>query len=144
MNGLYAAIGQARNIDPGVLRQQVVSLAATHQAVSRAVADFTVSRQMHQGHLVGALVENVNWHMQSDAGENAGAGNARDLVGHLIATQLSVNVRIHQSGGNPVLLRPMGPPFEETVDIEMVLNGRQVTYRPHQGPQGLHQDEPML
>ncbi|NKE57034.1 hypothetical protein FXN61_09365 [Lentzea sp. PSKA42] len=142
-NGLYAAIGQARNVDPATLRQQVVSLAATHQAVTRAVADFTVNRPMHQGHLHGALVENVNWHMQSDAGENAGAGNARDLVGHLIATQLNVNVRIHQGGANPVLLRPMGPPFEETVDIEMVMDGRQVTYRPYQAPGGLQHDVQM-
>ena len=90
---------------------------------------------MHQGHLNGALVENANWHMQADGNENVGAGNARDLVAHLIATQLSVNVRIHQGGANPVLIRPMGPPFEETVDLDMVLNGRQVTYRPRQGLQ---------
>jgi hypothetical protein len=134
-NGLYAAIGQARGIDPAVLRRQVVSLAATHQAVTRAVADWTVSRPMHQGHLNGALVENANWHMQADGNENAGAGNARDLVAHLIATQLSVNVRIHQGGATPVLIRPMGPPFEETVDLDMVLDGRQVTYRPRQGLQ---------
>ncbi|GAA3666980.1 hypothetical protein GCM10022267_61780 [Lentzea roselyniae] len=134
-NGLYAAIGQARNVDPATLRQQVVSLAATHQAVSRAVADFTVNRPMHQGHLYGALVENINWHMQADPAENTGAGNARDLLGHLIATRLSVNVRIHQPNGNVVLLRPMGPPFEETVDVEMVMDGRQVTYRLRQGVQ---------
>ncbi|MFD5830381.1 hypothetical protein ACFWGZ_33295, partial [Lentzea sp. NPDC060358] len=130
-NGLYAAVGQARNIDPAVLRQQVVGLAAGHRAVTKAVADWTVSRPMHQGHLNGALVENLNWHMQSDPNENAGAGSARDLVAHLIATQLSVNVRIHQPSGQPVLLRPMGPPFEETVDVDMVIDGRQVTYRPH-------------
>jgi hypothetical protein len=133
--GLYAAVGQVRGVDPATLRQQVVSLAATHQAVTRAVADFTVNRPMHQGHLYGALVENIDWHMQADATENAGAGNARDLVGHLIATQQGVNVRIHQPNGNPVLLRPMGPPFEETVDVEMVLDGRQVTYRPLPGLQ---------
>ncbi|MFC3897248.1 glycosyltransferase [Lentzea rhizosphaerae] len=133
--GLYAAVGQVRGVDPATLRQQVVSLAATHQAVMRAVADFTVTRPMHQGHLYGALVENIDWHMQPDGAENSGAGNARDLVGHLIATQLSVNVRIHQPGSNPILLRPMGPPFEETIDVEMVLDGRQVTYRPLPGLQ---------
>jgi hypothetical protein len=139
-NGLYAAIAQARGLDPAALRGQVINLAATHQAVTRAVADWTVSRPMHQGHMNGALVENANWHMQADGNENAGAGNARDLVAHLIATQLSVNVRIHQGGAGPVLIRPMGPPFEETVDLDLVMDGRQVTYRPRPG---LQPDVPM-
>ncbi|KJK44127.1 hypothetical protein UK23_30540, partial [Lentzea aerocolonigenes] len=142
--GLYAAVGAAKGVNPAALRLEVVELAARNPAVAKAVADFTVSRPMHDGHMVGALVENVNWHMQPDAKENSGAGNARDLVGHLIATQQQVNVRIHQPGGNPVLLRPMGDAVTATVDIEMVMNGRQVTYRPYRGPQGLHQDEPML
>ncbi|HEX7306628.1 hypothetical protein [Lentzea sp.] len=130
-NGLYTAIGQATGLDPDGLRRQVVTLAATHRAVTREVADWTADRPMHPNHLGGALVESHNWHLQTEA-ENTGAGNARDLVAHLIATQLSVNVRIHPPSGQPVLVRPMGPPFEETVDIDMVIAGRQVTYRPHQ------------
>jgi hypothetical protein len=143
-NGLYAAVGAATGVPPAALRLQAVELAAKSPAVAQAVADFTVSRPMHTGHMVGALVENLNWQMQPDAKENNGAGNARDLVGHLIATQQRVNVRIHQPGSTPVLLRPMGDAVSETVEIEMVMNGRQVTYRPYRGPQGLHQDEPML
>ncbi|GGU57693.1 glycosyltransferase [Lentzea flava] len=143
-NGLYAAVAAVKQVHPAALRLQVTELAATNPAVARAVADSTVSRPMHTGHLYGALVENINWNMQPDPNENNGAGNARDLVGHLIATQQGVNVRIHQPGGNPVVLRPMGLTTEETVEIEMVMNGRQVTYRPYRGPQGLHQDEPML
>ncbi|MGW4210665.1 glycosyltransferase [Lentzea sp. NPDC004789] len=143
-NGLYAAVGAATGVPAAALRLQAVELAAKSPAVAQAVADFTVSRPMHTGHMVGALVENLNWQMQPDAKENNGAGNARDLVGHLIATQQRVNVRIHQPGGTPVLLRPMGDAVSETVEIEMVMNGRQVTYRPYRRPQGLHQDEPML
>ena len=143
-NGLYAAVGAVKGVHPAALRLHAVELAAKSPAVAQAVADFTVSRPMHTGHMVGALVENLNWQMQPDAKENNGAGNARDLVGHLIATQQGVNVRIHQPGGTPVLLRPMGDAVSETVEIEMVMNGRQVTYRPYRGPQGLQQDEPML
>ncbi|MET8762365.1 hypothetical protein [Lentzea sp. NPDC004782] len=143
-NGLYAAVGAVKGVHPAALRLHAVELAAKSPAVAQAVADFTVSRPMHTGHMAGALVENLNWQMQPDAKENNGAGNARDLVGHLIATQQGVNVRIHQPGGTPVLLRPMGDAVSETVEIEMVMNGRQVTYRPYRGPQGLHQDEPML
>jgi hypothetical protein len=75
-NGLYAAVGEFRGVDPATLRQEVVTLAATDPKVTKAVADFTVSRPMHQGHLYGALVENLNWSMHQDANENAGAGNA--------------------------------------------------------------------
>jgi hypothetical protein len=142
-NGLYAVVAQARGVDPVTLRRQVVGLAATHQAVTRFVAEFAVNRPMHQGHMTGALVENANWHMKQEAAENVGAGNARDLVGQLIATQQGVNIRIHHAGGNPVLLRPMGPPFPDTVDVEMVMDGRQVTYRPYQPPGGVQQDVQM-
>ncbi len=128
-NGLYAAVGEFRGVDPATLRQEVVTLAATDPKVTKAVADFTVSRPMHQGHLYGALVENLNWSMHQDANENAGAGNARDLVGHLIATQLGANLRIYQGGGKPALLEPMGGPAAETVEIELVMDGRQATYR---------------
>jgi hypothetical protein len=111
--------------------------------VTKAVADYSVGRPMHQGHLYGALVENQNWHMHADAAENSGWTNARDLLGHLIATQQSVNVRIHQEGHEPVLLRPMGPPFPDTVEVEVVMDGRQVTYRPYQPAGGLQPDVQM-
>ncbi|MFS8102400.1 hypothetical protein LFM09_35275 [Lentzea alba] len=131
-NGLYATVAQLTGNNPAVLRQQVVNRAANDPSVSQAVSDFTVSRPMHPGHLSGALVENLNWSMRPEPNENRGAGNARDLVGHLIATQLGVNLRIHQPGGNPVVLAPMGGPAQFTVELEMAVVNGQVTYRPRQ------------
>jgi hypothetical protein len=131
-DGLYAAVAHVTGNNPAALRQQIVHLAAGDPKVAKAVADFTVTRPMHHGHLYGALVENLNWSMRPEANENRGAGNARDLVGHLIATQLGVNVRIHQPGGNPVVLAPMGGQAQVTVELEMAVVNGQVTYRPRQ------------
>ncbi|MGZ3146147.1 hypothetical protein ACVDFE_29965 [Lentzea chajnantorensis] len=108
-DGLYAAVAEVVRQDPAALRAQVLNQAATTAAVSRAVADFTSFRPAHTGHLTGALVENANWALHPDANENTGAGNARDLLGHLIATRLGTTLVIHQGTGTaPLVLAPMG------------------------------------
>ncbi|MEV6716030.1 glycosyltransferase [Lentzea sp. NPDC051208] len=132
-DGLYAAVGQVVRQDPAALRGQVLNHAATTAAVSRATADFTTSRPVHTGHLTGALVENANWKMHADANENTGAGNARDLLGHLIATQLGTTLVIHQGAGTtPLVLAPMGDHAGVSVEVDMVVVDGRVTYRPHQ------------
>jgi hypothetical protein len=132
-NGLYAAVAHIVHTDAATLRRQVVNTAAGDQNVVRAAADFTVSRPMHRGHLYGALVENLNWSMRPDANENTGAGNARDLLGHLIASQLGLNVVIHQGpGSQPVVLAPMGGLSRGAVEVDLVMVNGEVTYRPHQ------------
>lgn len=128
-NGLYAAVAQTLRGDAATLRQHVVRRAAGDPVVTKAVADFTAGRPMHPGHLYGALVENLNWRMRPEAAENAGAGNARDLVGHLIATQLNVDLVIRQGPGEPVVLRPMGGQSSGSVEIELVMVNGEVTYR---------------
>ncbi|MGW4208928.1 hypothetical protein ACWEIJ_13150 [Lentzea sp. NPDC004789] len=129
-NGLYAAIAHIVHTDAATLRRQVVNTAAGDQKVVKAAADFTISRPMHRGHLHGALVENVNWSMRPEPDENTGAGNARDLLGHLIASQLGLNVVIHQ-GGQPVVLAPMSGVSRGAVEVDLVMVEGQVTYRPH-------------
>ncbi|NKE62166.1 hypothetical protein FXN61_37660 [Lentzea sp. PSKA42] len=100
--------------------------------MARAVADFTAGRPMQPGHLNGALVENLNWSLRPDEDENRSAGNARDLLGHLIASHLGVNVVIHQGGGPPVVLAPLGGHSQTSVEVELVVVNGQATYRPHQ------------
>jgi hypothetical protein len=117
---------------PAALRAQVLNHAATTAAVSKATADFTRSRLVHTGHLTGALVENANWRMHTDAKENTGAGNARDLLGHLIATRLGTTLVVHQGAGTaPLVLAPMGGHAGASIEIDMVVVDGRVTYRPH-------------
>ncbi|WP_329792503.1 glycosyltransferase [Lentzea sp. DG1S-22] len=132
-DGLYAAVGEVVRQDPAALRAQVLNHAATTAAVSQATADFTASRPVHTGHLTGALVENANWRMHADANENAGAGNARDLLGHLIATRLGTTLVVHRgTGAAPLVLAPMGDHAGVPVEVDMVVVDGRVTYRPHQ------------
>ncbi|MCG8928264.1 glycosyltransferase, partial [Lentzea sp. CC55] len=132
-DGLYAAVGEVVRQDPAALRAQVLNHAATTAAVSQATADFTAARPVHTGHLTGALVENANWRMHADVNENAGAANARDLLGHLIATRLGTTVVVHRgTGAAPLVLAPMGDHAGVPVEVDMVVVDGRVTYRPHQ------------
>ncbi|SDO71642.1 hypothetical protein [Lentzea jiangxiensis] len=132
-DGLYAAVGEVVRQDPAALRAQVLNHAATTAAVSQATADFTAARPVHTGHLTGALVENANWRMHADANENAGAANARDLLGHLIATRLGTTLVVHQgTGAAPLVLAPMGDHAGVPVEVDVVVADGRVTYRPHQ------------
>ncbi|WP_170176211.1 glycosyltransferase [Lentzea flaviverrucosa] len=131
-DGLYAAVSVVVRQAPAALRAQVLTSAATTVAVSQAAADFTTTRPVRTTHLTGALIESSNWRMHSDTIENTGAGNARDLAGHLIATHLGVNLVIHQGTGKPPLvLAPSGNRGTGSVEIDMVVLNGQVTYRPH-------------
>jgi hypothetical protein len=132
-NGLYAAVAHITNTNAMRLRQHVVNRAANDPGVTRAAADFAVSRPMLPVHLDGVLVENVDWSMRPDPNENRSAGNARDLLGHLIATQLGVNLVIHQGPGiPPVVLAPIGGQSHASVEVDVVVVNGRVTYRPHQ------------
>jgi len=132
-HGLYAAVAHITNTNAMRLRQHVVNRAANDPGVTRAAADFAASRPMLPVHLDGALVENVDWSMRPDPNENRSAGNARDLLGHLIATQLGVNLVIHQGPGiPPVVLAPIGGQSHASVEVDVVVVNGHVTYRPHQ------------
>ncbi len=130
-NGLYAAVAHLTQNDAAALRKHVVNRGANDPSVAGAAADFAAGRPMLPVHLNGALVENVNWSMRPDPDENRSAGNARDLLGHLIATHLGVNVVIHQ-GGPPVVLAPLGGQSQGSVEVDLVVVNGQATYRPHQ------------
>lgn len=130
-NGLYAAVAHITRNDAAVLRKHVVNRGANDPSVAGAAADFAAGRPMLPVHLNGALVENVNWSMRPDPDENRSAGNARDLLGHLIATHLGVNVVIHQ-GGAPVVLAPLGGQSHGSVEVDLVVVNGQATYRPRQ------------
>ncbi|KJK48276.1 hypothetical protein UK23_17465 [Lentzea aerocolonigenes] len=130
-NGLYAAVAHVTHGDAATLRKHVVNRAANDPNMARAAADFTADRPMRPGHLNGALVENLNWSLRPDQDENQSAGNARDLLGHLIASHLGVNVVIHQ-GGPPIVLAPLGGHSQRSVEVELVMVNGQATYRPRQ------------
>jgi hypothetical protein len=130
-NGLYAAIAHITRGDAATLRKHVVNRAANDPNVARAAGDFTATRPMLPGHLNGALVENLNWGLRPDQDENRSAGNARDLLGHLIASHLNVNVVIHQGDGPPLVLAPLGGHSQSSVEVDLVVVNGQATYRPH-------------
>ncbi|RAS70501.1 hypothetical protein C8D87_101801 [Lentzea atacamensis] len=129
-NGLYAAVAYVTRGDAATLRKHVVNKAANDPNVARAATDFAAGRPMLPGHLNGALVENLNWSLRPSENENTSAGNARDLLGHLIASHLGVNVVIHQ-GGPPVVLAPLGGHSPSSVEVDLVVVNGQATYRPH-------------
>jgi hypothetical protein len=129
-NGLYAAVACITRGDAATLRKHVVNKAANDPSLARAATDFADGRPMLPGHLNGALVENLNWSLRPGENENTSAGNARDLLGHLIASHLGVNVVIHQ-GGPRVVLAPLGGHSRSSVEVDLVVVNGQATYRPH-------------
>lgn len=94
--------------------------AANDPNVAKVATDFAAGRPMLPGHLNGALVENLNWSLRPGENENTSAGNARDLLGHLVASHLGVNVVIHQ-GGPPVVLAPLGGRSPSSVEVDLVV-----------------------
>ncbi|MFE2750719.1 hypothetical protein ACFXGA_01825 [Actinosynnema sp. NPDC059335] len=126
--GLYAAVAQARGLQPVALRRDVVARAAT---LPEDVARFTVDHAMRKGHLYNALVESNNWALKN-SDEDVMAANARDLAGRLLATQLGENVVIHRPNDPQPLRRltPFGPPVTGEVHVDVVIVDGVATYRP--------------
>ena len=129
------APGLALGIAPAVIDD--ATLAAYLADVRETETLYRTEKLVHPGQMLWlankALVENVNWSMRPDPNENTGAGNARDLLGHLIASQLGLNVVIHQGpGSQPVVLAPLRGLSRGAVEVELVMVNGQVTYRPHQ------------
>ncbi len=131
-DGLYAAVGQISNGQPGALRAQVINNAAADLGRAREVADFSVGNPMHPGHLYGALVENLNWRVHQDPNENTRAANARNLLGRMIASELNANVHIHRQGLPTLALEPFAGPGQHDIHVaEVVTATGHVTYRRH-------------